>query len=214
MEKVLVYSHVLAGITVLLLGVVSFANRKGSKNHILIGRVYVGSMWWICLSGITLISIYRFSMFLLVISVMTFYASFSGIRILRRKKAKKEAWYDWFVSAITGLFGLALIAYGLYRIVLDQNYILALLSGIFGFFTAVAAYQDIRIFLQTERPTGTWWIQQHISAMGGSYIAAITAFGVQNIHKLPIDPGYSWLIWILPAVLLSPLISIFKKKYA
>lgn len=213
MENLLIYTHILAGITVLLLGMISFANRKGSKNHILIGRIYVGSMWWICLSGLSLIIIYRFSMFLLVISVMTFYASFSGLRILRRRKTGRAEWYDWVVAVVTGLFGLTLIGYGISRIFLDQNYVLALLSGIFGAFASISAMQDIKFFFQKTKAQNSWWIRQHIGAMGGSYIAAITAFGVQNVHKIPVDASISWLVWILPTIFLAPVLSLFKRRY-
>ena len=146
MEQFLIISHIVCGGTVLLLGLFQMFNRKGSYNHIQIGRIYVGAMWWICLSAFCLILFFRFSPFLMVIGVLTFYTSFAGVRVIRRKKTGGERWYDWAVSLITVGFGIGLIAYGVYSYFNDQP-ILALLSILFGFFTANNAVQDIRFFM-------------------------------------------------------------------
>ena len=115
MEKLLIFSHVFCGVLVLVLGMVNLLNRKGASNHLLIGIIYVSAMWWICLSAALIISFYRFSGFLLVISVLTFYSTFVGVRVLRRKKPGTEQWYDWLVAGLTATFGISLVGYGIYR---------------------------------------------------------------------------------------------------
>lgn len=213
MEQFLIFSHIFCGGTVLLLGLFQMFNRKGGKNHIIIGEVYVAAMWWICLSALSIISFYRFSAFLMVIAVFTFYSSFVGVRVLKRKKLGTEKWYDWAISIATVLFGIGLIGYGAHLYFNTNNTILAFLCGLFGALTSFSAGQDLRLFMNPKDQEKKWWLYQHIGAMGGSYIAAITAFAVQNPAIFLLDgSSYQWLLWILPGVVGGPIISVTIKK--
>ena len=207
MEKFLTISHVVCGGTVLLLGLVQMFNRKGSANHLLIGKVYVVAMWWICLSALLLISFFRFNAFLMVIAVLTFYASFTGVRVLKRKVKGTEKWYDWAVAFITAFFGIGLVIYGLHLFLTRPgNEILAFLCTLFGLFTFLNAFRDLKFFLSKKDPEKLWWLRQHIGAMGGSYIAAVTAFAVQNPDLFLPGSSYQWLLWILPTIIGNPFI--------
>ena len=213
MERFLLISHILGGGTVLLLGIFQMFNRKGGKNHIILGKVYVGAMWWICLSALSIISFYRFSAFLMVIAVLTFHSSFVGVRVLKRKKVGSEKWYDWAVGIATSIFGLGLIFYGVYVFMSSSQQILAFLCVLFGFFTAKNGTDDILFFIRKKVDDKFWWLQQHISAMGGSYIAAVTAFAVQNPNIFMPESSPQWLLWILPGVIGSFVIGAARKKW-
>lgn len=214
MEKLLIFSHVFCGVLVLILGMVNLLNRKGAKNHLLIGKIYVSAMWWICLSAVAIISFYRFSGFLLVIAVLTFYSTYVGIRVLRRKQPGTEQWYDWMVASLTAVFGISLFGYGIYRFYLAGGFhVFALLCVIFGYLTADAAIKDIWFFVKRHLTDKQWWLKQHISAMGGSYIAAITAAAVQNGNALMPNSEYTWTLWLLPAMIGAPIISMARRKY-
>lgn len=213
MEQFLIYSHIFCGGTVLLIGIFQMFNRKGGKSHIILGRIYVGAMWWICLSALIIISFYRFSAFLMVIAVFTFYASFVGVRVLKRKKLGTEKWYDWAVAIATALFGIGLVIYGVHLYVNTSNTILAFLCVLFGFFSSFAAARDLKFFIKPTMKEKQWWLHQHISAMGGSYIAAITAFAVQNPNIFLLGgSSYQWLLWVLPGIIGSPIIAITVRK--
>ena len=214
MEQFLIVSHVFCGGTVLLLGLFQVFNRKGSKNHIIFGKVYVGAMWWICISALCIISFYRFSAFLMVIAVLTFHSSFIGVRVLKRRTPGSEKWYDWVVSVATSMFGLGLIGYGIYAYIGLEQPILALLSGIFGSFTFKNGLDDIRFFIKKDTPKKFWWLHQHISAMGGSYIAAVTAFAVQNPNLFMPENSPQWMLWILPGVIGGVAIAFTRKRWS
>lgn len=212
MEKFLILSHIVCGASVLILGLIQMFNRKGSKNHLMLGKIYVGAMWWICLSALAIISFYRFSAFLMVISVMTFYSSFVGVRVLRRRIPGSEKWYDWAVAIITGMFGAGLIIYGVYAMNMEKS-ILGILCIMFGSFTSYNALQDLHFFTKKEVDSKQWWLLQHISAMGGSYIAAVTAFAVQNPEIFVPNSSYQWLLWLAPGIVGAPIIGRIKRKY-
>ncbi len=207
MEQFLIASHVICGGTVLSLGLVQMLRPKGDRVHKILGKLYVGCMWWICLSALLIISFYRFNAFLMVIAALTFYASFTGLRVLYRKKIGTEKWYDWFVGIITMGFGIGLFVYAIHLFIhFPRNQILASLCLIFGFFTFFNAFRDIRFFIQKKTNSNLWWLRQHIGAMGGSYIAAVTAFAVQNPDLFMPGSSYQWMLWILPSVVGNPII--------
>lgn len=213
MEQFFIFSHVICGGTVLLLGLIQMFNRKGGKNHIILGKVYVGAMWWICLSALSIITFYRFSAFLLVIAVLTFHTSFVGVRVVKRKRPGSEKWYDWAVAVATSLFGAGLVAYGGYVYFSHSQTILAFLCAGFGILTLKNGVEDIRNFLKPDIPEKHWWLYQHIGAMGGSYIAALTAFAVQNPNIFMPNSSHQWLLWIIPGVIGTPAITIAIKRW-
>jgi uncharacterized membrane protein len=214
MEKLLIFSHVFCGVLVLILGMINLLNRKGATNHLLIGKIYVGAMWWICLSAVMIITFYRFSGFLLVIAVLTFYSTFVGVRVLRRKKPGTEQWYDWLVAGLTAAFGISLFGYGTYLFYLAGGFhAFALLCLIFGYITAIRAIRDIIFFIKQNLTEKQWWLRQHIGAMGGSYIAAITAAAVQNGNTFVPNGEYTWTLWLLPTLIGAPIIAIASSKH-
>lgn len=213
MEKFLIVSHIICGATVLLLGLVQMINRKGGKSHIILGKIYVGAMWWICISALSIISFYRFSAFLMVIAVLTFHSSFVGIRVMKRRTPGTEKWYDWAVGIVTGLFGLGLFGFGIYHSFFTNHEILGFLSILFGVFTSISGIKDIRFFLKKDTPIKFWWLHQHISAMGGSYIAAVTAFAVQNPNFFMPESSPQWLLWVLPGTIGGFAIGIARRKW-
>ncbi len=81
----------------------------------------------------------------------------------------------------------------------------------FGVGLGLSAITDIRSFLQPSTDRNWWWYY-HISRMSGSYIAAVTAFTVQNVTQhMPAE--LAWLPWMLPAAVGSPLIARAVRRY-
>ena len=83
----MIYSHVFAGASVLLSGLVAMLAPKGGRGHRMAGQLYFWGMFWIFASALLLIGMVRFNIFLLVMGVFSFYLTFSGYRVLKRKGA-------------------------------------------------------------------------------------------------------------------------------
>lgn len=208
MEKFLIVSHVVSGSSVLLLGFIQMLNRKGGKSHIVLGKIYVGAMWWICFSALAIITWYRFSAFLMVIAVLTFHSSFVGVRMLKRKKTKDVRWYDWMTNIITMCFGVGLVGYAVFVYINHPgSMVFIFLCSLFGTFTFFNSYKDLKFLTKKEEKSKRWRIKQHVSAMGGSYIAAVTAFTIQNPDIFIPYPTHQWLLWVLPSAIGSPIIA-------
>ena len=202
MEQALVIGHIAGGTTALIVGLILMLRPKGGKTHVILGWIYTIGMFMVCFSAFSIIAFYRSSFFLLVIGVLTFYNTYIGVRVVRRRKTKAIQWYDWLITVLTSLFGIGLIGYGIHLYLRIQDFHFAiLLSAIFGIFTLFNGLRDLRKFRAKSYNHPSWWLREHIGNMGGSYIAAFTAFAVQNGDAFLPDRSIIWLLWVLPGVL-------------
>jgi uncharacterized membrane protein len=214
MKSLIIYSHIFSGGLVLVIGLIIMVIKKGTPLHRGLGWVYVIGMWWVCLSAFSSILIFDFSMFLLVIGIMTFYFTFSGVRVMRRGKAKTIPWYDYAVSLGVWASGLGLIIYALYVAVYHTNHILlAGLSLVFGIFITYGTWRDLLFFRKGNQNDPNWWLYQHIGAMGGSYVSAVSAFAVQNGDYIGLPGSISWMPWVIPGVLGGYIIAYVIKQH-
>ncbi len=213
MESLLIFSHIFSGATALLTGLILMLRPKGTQTHIRLGWVYATSMFTICLSALTMISFFRFSFFLMVIAVLTFYSTFVGVRVTRRKKADTEKWYDWGAAVITCLFALGLFGYAIHIFNIAGWHWVAVLSLVFGSLTFANGWRDLLFFYNRKTDHPQWWLHNHINAMGGSYIAAVTAFVVQNGDAWLPGSSFQWLFWVLPGAIGGSIIGRVIRKH-
>ena len=214
MEKLLIISHVIAGGLTLVTGLLAaFVGKKGGKLHKQVGNAFFWSMLWIFVSAILIISFVRFSGFLLVIAVFSFYMAFSGVRVLRIKKINRVEKIDWVAAIITMIFGVGMVGLGVYYLLKTESTILGLLCFFFGFFTTNTARVNYVGFKKLASADKMWWWFAHMNLMVGSLIASITAFLVQNGRMFDLPSEMAWIPWVLPAVIGSPLTSYWANKY-
>ncbi len=215
LERILIISHVIAGVLSLVTGLLAaFIGKKGGKLHRQVGKIFFWCMFWIFVSAILIVSFVRFSPFLLVIAVFSFYMAFAGVRVLTIRKSMKAAPVDWAASIITMGFGIAMVIMGVnYELTSEWSSVLGYLCLFFGFFTAQTGWVNFKTFRNLHKAEKMWWWLAHMGSMVGSFIASITAFLVQNgrIFDLPNELG--WVPWILPALVGMPLSAYYGNKY-
>jgi uncharacterized membrane protein len=206
--------HIAAGATAFVMAPLALATAKGGKAHRRWGKIY---FWAMAVVGSTalVLAIYRPLLFLALVAIFSFYAAFSGYRVLFHKdlvKGGKVGWPDWLAAFLTFLAGLALFVLGIVKPVLVQN--LAIPAMVFGAIAMWLGIKSVRQFLHPPQDKMFWWFE-HLTSMLASYIAAWTAFSVTTIGRF--IPG-GWLIWVLPTVIGSPAIAItnayYRKKFA
>jgi cytochrome c-type biogenesis protein CcmH/NrfF len=218
LDTLLTWSHILGGALVLLSGMAAMlVQPKGGRLHKRVGLVYFYGMLWVAVSAVAIISFFRFNLFLLVIAIFSFYQCFSGYRVLRRKRPGQQTWIDWSGAIIALLAGIVLLIVGINGLHDKGVHPIFILCLIFGLMTALSAWADMRIFRRTDMPERMWWWYHHMQAMIGSYIAAFTAFVVQNGERLPPDLKYGWLLWLAPTLIGTPVIFFwighYRKKF-
>ena len=104
---------------------------------------------------------------------------------------------------------LAMVLYGIYALIAGAT-ALGVILLVFGGIGAFLSKTDIMFYiLKKEIKARNFSVRSHLGRMTGSYIAAVTAFAVNNIHFLP-----TVVIWLLPTVLGFILISYYDRQYS
>jgi uncharacterized membrane protein len=208
------YLHISAGFTALVTGLIPMFSKKGGKTHVTWGKVYFWAMFVVAVTALLRFKLRLDLIFLACIAIFSFYNTFTGIRIIRMKKQLKPAWIDWF-GAISGeICGIIMLYFSFYAYQ-EGNVFFIILFLVFGVVMLLFATEDLRVFtgkkvIDNDVPTpARYWFQNHISRMGGSYIATVTAFLVVN--NPPFIPGL--VAWIAPGVIGGIIIGQVRKKY-
>ena len=212
--KFALYLHIFAGFTALVTGLVPMLSKKGSKTHKTWGTVYYWAMFVVASTALIRFQMKLNLIFLSGIAVFSFYNTFTGVRLIRRKDNPKPEFIDLLGAILMVMYSLIML-YFAYSLIRTKDTFNVTLFAIFGIFMLILASEDLRIFtgrklidndvsLQTR-----YWFQNHISRMGGSYIATVTAFLVVN--NPPFISGL--VVWIAPGVIGGFIIGRTRKFY-
>lgn len=196
--------HIFLGGTGLLLGTFAMFLKKGDKRHKLIGNIYFYSMLGTGLFAMALSYLHP-SQFLFITAVFTIYMILTGKRYLKKKSISDVTTLDWLLTITMLIFGIAFIGLGTSGII-KSNYF-GIVLVVFGGLSLLFVYQDYRNF-KGQSSIKNFWLTTHLQRMTGSFIAALTAFIVVNNSLLP-----EILAWLLPAAVLVPFITIWRRKY-
>ncbi len=208
------YLHISAGFTALVVGLIPMFSKKGGKTHVTWGKVYFWAMFVVAVTALLRFKLQLNLIFLACIAIFSFYNTFTGMRIIRMKKQLKPAWIDWFGAILGEICGIIMLYFSFYAYQ-ENNVFFIVLFLVFGVVMLLFATEDLRVFtgkkvIDNDVPTpARYWFQNHISRMGGSYIATVTAFLVVN--NPPFIPGL--VAWIAPGVIGGMIIGRVRKKY-
>ncbi len=188
--------HIASGTVALLTAVVALITQKGRIRHIWAGRVYAGAMTLIFLTSIPL-ALLGSSIFLLLIAVFSFYLVFAGWRFARNYSGKPHP-VDWTAITAMALTGLGMWGYA--AVLASGSSSQWITMTLFGFIALALSLADVR-FYRAANARGTRRIARHLTNMLAGTIATVTAVLVVNVETNPV-----WLAWILPTLLITPLI--------
>ena len=194
--------HMLAGTIALLCAALAVSFEKGKKIHVLSGKTYFWSMVTIFLTALPM-SIIKSDIFLLLISIFSFYLAFSGIRFARNRKGIATT-LDWIAVSLIILSGVGMWLLAAIYFTNDNSQYIVLL--VFGFLAVFLGYGDLQTH-KNKTATGKERIAKHLTNMLAGTIAVITAVSVTNIE---IDP--EWVLWVMPTALITPVIYWWNKK--
>ena len=199
---ILLSIHILAGSVALVSAALALSTEKGKKFHVLIGKAYFWSMVIIFLTALPM-SIITGNVFLFLIAIFSFYLAFSGMRFAKNRtgvptRVDLIAVNFMFLSGV-GMWILAIIFF------IDNDSQFITLT-VFGFLALFLGYGDFQTF-KDQTAIGKERIAKHLTNMMGATIAVVTAILVVNP---PTNPEWVW--WILPTVLITPVIFWWNKK--
>jgi hypothetical protein len=197
--------HIIGGAIALLSGLLAIFAQKKRGLHSTGGLVYSVSMFVTAIAAI-IVSVQKDLLFLLLVGLFSLYLVSSAWRSLYHFKARSPL--NSALDYIIILSGWITAAYMLYlgsRSLLKSNFF-GLVPTVFGLITLLLSIGYLKR-LRKDSPKKEW-LRGHISGMGGAYIATLTAFLVVNIQIQP-----AWVLWLLPTVIGSVLISRAVTKY-
>jgi uncharacterized membrane protein len=188
---------------------VALATAKGGKAHRAWGKVYFWAMAGVAATALTL-SILLPILFLALVAVFSFYASFQAYRVLSQKdmaRAQRVSWYDWGAAGFTFAASLALALLGVFRPALVNN--MGIVSVVFGILGMRLSWRALMLFRNPPQEKMFWWYE-HMQGMIASYIAACTAFSSVNLGHFF---GNAWWVWLWPSMIGVPAIFWWTRKY-
>ena len=192
--------HVCFGSIALLLGLITMIVSKGKGLHIKTGRWYVKTMVVVVVTGLFGVLIFKRSIFLLVVTVLSGYTAWSGVRTLRLKGDKPD-WLDNVVPlAALGIAG----GYVYYLQHTGMFWAPVVTYSILGALFIVCLYDVLRMIM-SFKVRKRLWLSEHIYKMTSSFIAITSAFtGTVLGNYKPysqILPGVLGWIYIIGAII-------------
>ena len=206
--RALLYTHIAAGFTALLSGLVPMLGRKGGPWHVRAGRLYTYCMLAVAATAVGLVLAQPITggrLFLTGVAVLAFYLSYTGWRAAARRSPRLVGADKWLAIGSL-LVAVAMIGAGVR--------FGSILFAFFGGLLAVFAGGDTRLAFAPPataapgaRPVP--WIFRHFTRMGGAYISTLTAFLVVNMGRWLPAGAPAWVgtaVWIAPSVVGGALI--------
>jgi uncharacterized membrane protein len=206
--KIMLILHIISGFISLACGLFSMINKKGARNHRLTGKIFFFGMTGVFITA-TFISIAKNIPFLFMVGFFSYYLTCSGYRALYLKKLhaqQQPAVLDFTISIIGMVSGLALVVFSYFWFM--QRGMWGSVPLTFGIFCFLSGFKDIRNFYKRPADKQHWFFT-HGGRMGGAFAATVTAFIVVNVQI----GSLSWLLWILPGVLIGFWITVILKRY-
>jgi uncharacterized membrane protein len=203
--------HILGGIIGLFFGTVNLLRKKGDKKHKTIGKIFVYSMFATGFSAL-IISVIHPNYFLFMVGIFTLYMIGSGNRYLYLKQLgnnQKPKLLDWTITIVMFFSGLFFIVLGVWFLA-KQNYF-GLVFTLFGLLSELFVREDFRNYKGLSK-LENYWLVAHIGRMTGAYISSLTAFLVVNWKYTHINLP-SFLVWMLPSIIIVPFIIRWSRKY-
>ena len=200
--------HILAGTVALLVAPIALLTVKGGPTHRRWGKVYFWAMAVVAATALV-VGYWRSLLFLMLVSVFSFYFALSGYRVLYRKRpdlGQRASALDWTAAGLTLVASAALIVLGLTQPTPTFQR-LSMVAVVFGIVGLIIAGLDVWQFLSPPEEKRAWWYK-HMANMIGSYIAAVSAFSVVNFYFLP-----TTLRWLWPTMIGTPAIVIWISYY-
>ncbi|MEI6947400.1 hypothetical protein V9K67_09430 [Paraflavisolibacter sp. H34] len=208
LTSTLLLLHIVSGFLALVTGFLSMGNRKGGRRHRLTGKLFFAGMTGVFLTA-TALSLVKQIPFLFMVGFFSYFLACSGYRALYRKQAhlgQKAKGLDWLISGSGVLFGLGLLLFSLGWF--QQRGAWGLVPFTFGSVCLAHGLMDIWGYF--VRPGDKQhWLLTHGARMGGSFAAALTAFIVVNFSL----GSFTWVLWILPGLLVGVWIGRLLKPY-
>jgi len=219
-----VWLHVTSGTLALAFGLAAMVLRKGSRGHVLAGRLYLVAVSIVLISTVPILPLVAerqeawVAEYLISIDLLVAYLAVSGAR---RPKARRKTWPDVVIACAGALIGIGFLLESvqdarLMRMLMDAldapiNLDTATASfflAVFGVGILLMVWEDIYLMRFPNLTRGRY-LSTHLGRMAGSYLGLVTAVVVVNLSKPLTDLGApQWILWLTPALIGTVIITV------
>ncbi len=165
--------HIITGSIALLLGLIALLSRKGGITHNKIGRYFLIFISVVIFTGLIGVLVFGRNTFLLVITVLSGYVSFSGYRILKLKSNIPKK-----IDVVVAIVSLLVLAYFLYyKKSIGMIWSPIIIYSTVGSLLIVISYDFLRYLIPRKKYTkNRIWIYEHIYKMTSAFSGLLSAF--------------------------------------
>ncbi len=192
--------HIAAGLIAMLIGIVPYLSAKGGTKHRRYGRLFLGFMAIVLLTALNGVIFFVDRPFLTVVTMQSFYFSYSGYRVLKMKTSDWQ-WFDLLVSLLVLAVGISfIIRLQSANVLWDISIVYYLLAYLF----LVLSIDLLRMLIPGSFKHPKFWLYDHIFKMTGAFTALVSA-GIGTVlaawapynQIIPASLGTLWLIFCL-----------------
>ena len=203
-KEILLPIHAVVGILALLLGGFALFAKKQRGTHTRLGGLFVLLLLLAIAVSVPVIVLSR-NIFLGGLGSVAFYLVVMGWRIgkLRPPAGTATVFDRGFVLISLVLFAL-FVVFGLWVIVVKGNWLGTAAAGI-GYLGFASSRAHHRFFRDPSGDSRSW-MEHHGSALGGAFIASVTAFTAAVLTNY-VKQVPEFIVWLVPIALLAPLLN-------
>ncbi|MBW1294854.1 hypothetical protein [Aquimarina litoralis] len=179
-HKLNILLHIITGSLALILGVIALITIKGGKTHNKTGRYFLKLILIVIITGLMGVFVFGRNTFLLVITVLSGYVSFSGYRILLHKSNTPKK-----IDILAAIISLLVLAYFLYYFKsIGMIWSPIVIYSTVGALLFVITYDFLRYLIPTKKyKKHRIWIYEHIYKMISAFSALLSAFSGTVFEK-------------------------------
>jgi len=165
--------HIITGSIALLLGLVALLSKKGGTIHNKTGRYFLIFISIVIFTGLIGVFVFGRNTFLLVITVLSGYNSFSGYRILKLKANIPKK-----IDVLVTIVSLLVLVYFLYYFKsIGMIWSPIIIYSTVGALLLVISYDFMRYLIPRKKyKKYRIWIYEHIYKMTSSFSGLLAAF--------------------------------------
>lgn len=204
LQSINISIHILFGIIAIFIGLAPYLTEKGGRYHRLSGRLFLGLMAIVIITALNGVIFFRDRPFLTIVTLLSFYTSYSGYRVLKTKE-KGFTQPDFMVMLL--VIGMALYFVAHFKtanILWHASVVYYLLGYVF----VIVGFDLIRYFFPNLIRVKNFWLYDHIYKMTASFSALISAgAGTVLVAYEPYNqilPAIFSTIWLVFCLLYFP----------
>lgn len=171
MHSINIFVHVLAGLIAILIAFIPYYSTKGGATHRRFGRIFLGLMAIVIITAMNGVLIFRDRPFLTVVTLLSFYTSYSGFRVLKTKEQGFQT-IDFLVMVLVMVVAVSFVLkMKTANVVWNQSVVYYLLGYVF----LIVGFDSLRYFLPNLIRVKKFWLYEHIYKITASFTALISA---------------------------------------